>query len=170
MANASLRSTRRGPDIQGWVVVGADGQKVGTVHELLEDSEGNGAHYLAVELDQTTLAQQAVPGGMDRITAGRYQSDPHRPGAQPLADVDPSVGESERNADFNVGARQHAEGPTGAVPRKDDRLGGSGRHEHPRVLIPLDAASLKEKDRQVVLTSLRQTDLYELPAYTPVSV
>lgn len=165
---ASLRSATGRPDVRGWTVVGADGGKVGTVHDLLEDRDDPGARFLAVILDQTTMAQQRVPGGESTVTAGAYPPDPNRPGSRPQADVDPSVGESERNAFYNVGARQHVHEHTGASPRDDDRLGGSGRQEHPSVLIPFDAGVLKETDRQVVLRTLRQTDLLELPAYTPV--
>lgn len=165
---ASLRSATGRPDVKGWIVVGADGGKVGTVRELLEDRDDPGACFLAVELDQTTMDQQTVPGGESTITAGAYPADPNRPGSRPQADVDPSVGESERNAFYNVGARQHVHEHTGAVPRDDDRLGGTGRQAHPSVLIPYDAGVLKEADRQVVLRTLRQADLLELPAYTPV--
>ena len=175
MANASnrwagLRSATGRPDVRGWVVVGADGGKVGIVRELLEDKDDPGARFLAVELDQTTLEQQRVPGGESTITAGAYPPDPNRPGSRPQADVDPSVGESERNASYNVGARQHVHEHTAAVPREDDRLGGSGRQAHPNVLIPFDAGVLKETDQQVVLRTLRQTDLLELTAYSPVPV
>ncbi|HEX9945252.1 MAG TPA: hypothetical protein VGG03_24850 [Thermoanaerobaculia bacterium] len=165
---ASLRAASSRPDVRGWAVVGADGQKVGEVRGLWEDPDGR-SRFLEVELDQTTLAQHLPPSGEGRITAGAYPADPHRPGSRPLADVDPSVGESERTAFYNTGARQHAAGFTGAVPRDDDREGGSGRLEHPRVLIPWDAARLKEKDEQVVLETLRGADLAELPVYAPAA-
>jgi len=163
---ASLRSASGRPDVRGWVVVGADGGKVGTVRELLEDRDDPGARFLAVDLDQTTMDQQTTPGGESTVTAGTFPADP---GLRPEADVDPSVGESERYSFYNVGARQHVHEHTGASPREDDRLGGSGRQAHPSVLIPYDAGVLKETDRQVVLRTLRQTDLLELPAYSPVT-
>lgn len=171
MANASnrgdsLRSHRGGTDTRGWAVIGADGQKVGEVADLLEDPE-DGARFLEVELDETTLAQNLSPGRQGRITAGAYPADPHRPGSRPLADVDPTVGESERTAFLNTGARQHVHEATGAVPRDDDRQGGSGRLTHPRVLIPWDAFRLKETDQQIVLETLRGADLAELPVYAP---
>jgi hypothetical protein len=137
-------------------VIGADGQKVGSVLHLLEDPE-DGARFLEIELDETTLGQSLSPGGQSRITAGAYPADPHRPGSQPLADVDPTVGESERTAFLNTGARQHVHEHT------------SGRLEHPRVLIPWEAVRLKETDEQVVLGTLRGADLAELPAYSPVA-
>jgi PRC-barrel domain len=165
---ASLRPVTGRPDARGWTVVGADGRKVGTVRDLLEDQDDHGARYLTVELDQTTMAQQTIPGGEATITAGAYPGDPNRPGSRPQADVDPSVGESERTAHFNVGARQHAGPATGAVPRDDDRQGGSARQEHPVVLIPFDSTVLKEQDQTVVLRTLREADLLELPVYTPV--
>jgi hypothetical protein len=154
--------------LRGWTVVGADGEKIGTVHEQLADSDG--ASWLDVELDGTALAQDLEAGGRgqgSRITAGAYPADPNRPGARPLADAEPMVGESSRTAFLNTGSRQHAEEATGSVPRDDDRQGGSGRLEHPRVLIPLDATLLKEKDEQVVLETLRAVDLAALPAYAP---
>lgn len=165
---ASLRSVAGGPDARGWTVVGADGRKVGTVRDLLEDQDDHGARYLTVELDQTTMEQQTIPGGETTITAGAHPPDPNRPGAAPQADVDPSVGESERTAFYNAGARQHAGEATGAVPRDDDRQGGGARQEHPVVLIPFDSAILKESERMVLLRTLRETDLLELPVYTPV--
>jgi hypothetical protein len=154
--------------LRGWAVLGADGEKIGTVREQLADPDG--AAWLDVELDGTALAQDLEAGGPGqgtRITAGAYPSDPNRPGARPLADAEPTVGESSRTAFLNTGSRQHAEEATGAVPRDDDRQGGSGRLEHPRILIPLDAARLKEKDEQVVLETLRAVDLAGLPAYAP---
>jgi hypothetical protein len=175
MANASdrgdsLRSLRRyrsHPDARGWAVIGADGQKVGEVVDFLEDP-GDGARFLEVSLDETTL-EQNLPSARQpgRVTAGTYPADPHRPGARPLADVDPTVGESERTAFLNTGARQHAGGHPGAVPREDDREGGTGRQAHPRVLIPWSAARLKEQDEQVFLETLRGADLAELPVYAP---
>lgn len=165
---ASLREVHH-PDVRGWTVVGADGRKLGQVRLLLADPHDDESRFLAVELDQTALQQDVdTPGGEERITAGRYESDPYRPGARPLADADPTVGESERTAEFNVGARQHAADFTGAVPRADDgREGGSGRIEPLRVLIPFQAGRLKEKDQQVVLTSLREVDVARLPAFQP---
>ena len=174
---ASLRSARR-PDLRGWAVIGADGRKIGRVLDLLEDpgddrkKEEEKVRFLSIELDQTALEQTlATPGGEARITAGAYPADPNRPGAQPQADVDPTVGESERTAAMNTGARQHAADFTGAVPRADDgREGGSGRVGPPRVLIPLAGARIKEKDEQVVLETLRESDLLRLPADQPAAV
>jgi len=165
---ASLREVHH-PDVRGWIVVGADGRKIGQVRFLLADPHDDESRFFAVELDQTALQQDLdTPGGEGRITAGRYESDPNRPGSRPLADVDPTVGESERTAEFNTGARQHAADFTGAVPRADDgREGGSGRLEPLHALIPFQAGRLKEKDRQVVLTSLREADLARLPAFQP---
>ncbi len=137
---ASLRSVAGRPDARGWTVVGADGRKVGTVRDLMEDQDDHGARFLTVELDPTTMAQQTIPGGETTITAGAHPPDPNRPGAAPQADVDPSVGESEETA----------------------------RQEHPVVLIPFDSAILKESERTVLLRTLREADLLELPVYTPV--
>ena len=160
---ASLRPLNH-PNVRGWTVVGADGRKVGQVRDLLADPE-DGERFFAVELDQTALAQDLhAPGGEARIDAGRYPADPNRPGARPQADVDPTVGESERTASLNTGSRQHVEAFTGAVPRDDDREGGSGRVEHLHVLVPFAAARLKEADEQVVLETLREVDLARLPA------
>jgi hypothetical protein len=169
MANASnrrdsLRSFRGPSDARGWAVLGADGQKVGEVVDLLEDPR-DGARFLEVSLDETTLEQNLSPGRKGRITAGIHPADPT---LRPQADVDPTVGESELTAFQNTGARQHAGEHPGAVPRNDrdgDRQGGTGRLEHPRVLIPWDAVRLKETDEQVVLETLRGVDLAELPVY-----
>lgn len=165
---ASLREVHH-PDVRGWTVVGADGRKVGRVRSLLADPHDDESRFLAVELDRTALQQDIdTPGGEERITAGRYEADPNRPGSRPQADADPTVGESERTAEFNTGARQHAADFTGAVPRADDgREGGSGRVEPLRVLIPFRAGRLKEADRQVVLASLREADVARLPAFQP---
>lgn len=165
---ASLREVHH-PDVRGWTVVGADGRKVGQVRSLLADPHDDESRFLAVELDQTALQQDLVtPGGEERITAGRYPADPNRPGSRPQADADPTVGESERTAEFNTGARQHAADFTGAVPRADDgREGGSGRTVPLHVLIPFQAGRLKEKDQQVVLTGLREADVARLPAFQP---
>jgi hypothetical protein len=165
---ASLREVHH-PDVRGWTVVGADGRKIGQVRYLLADPHDDGSRFFAVELDQTALQQDLVtPGGEERITAGAYPADPNRPGSQPQADADPTVGESERTAEFNTGARQHAASFTGAVPRADDgREGGSGRIGPLHVLIPFRAGRLKEKDEQVVLSSLREADVARLPAFQP---
>ncbi|MFL6236371.1 MAG: hypothetical protein ACJ76N_24780 [Thermoanaerobaculia bacterium] len=162
---ASLREVRH-PDVRGWTVVGADGRKLGRVRFLLADPHDDESRFFAVELDQTALQQDLdTPGGAERITAG---ADPNRPGSRPLADADPTVGESERTADLNAGARQHAADFTGAVPRDDDgREGGSARIEPLHVLIPFRAGRLKETDEQVVLTSLREADVARLPAFQP---
>ncbi len=164
----SLRSFRGPSDARGWAVIGADGQKVGEVVDLLEDPQ-DGARFLEVELDETTLEQNLSPGRQGRTIggiAGTYPPDPNRPGSRPQADVDPTAGESELTAFQNTGARQHAGEHPGAVPRdipKGDRRGGTGRLEHPRVLIPWSAALLKETDQQVVLETLRGVDLAGLP-------
>ncbi|HTG35062.1 MAG TPA: PRC-barrel domain-containing protein [Thermoanaerobaculia bacterium] len=153
---ASLRPLNH-PNVRGWTVVGADGRKVGQVRDLLADPE-DGERFFAVELDQTALQQEGD------AYAGRYLADPNRPGARPQADVDPTVGESERTASLNTGSRQHVDAFTGAVPRDDDREGGSGRVEPLHVLVPFTAARLKETDEQVVLETLREIDLARLPA------
>ena len=165
---ASLREIHH-PDLRGWTVVGADGRKVGQVRFLLADPHDDESRFFAVELDQTALRQDVdTPGGEARITAGRYESDPYRPGSRPLADTDPTVAESERTAEFNTGAQEHAADFTGAVPRADGgREGGSGQTEPLHVLIPFRAGRLKETDRQVVLTSLREVDVVRLPAFQP---
>jgi hypothetical protein len=152
----SLHPVRR-PDLRGWAVVGADGRKIGQVRDLLADRHDDEVRFLDVELDQTALAQDLHAGGQERITAGAYPADPNRPGARPQADVDPTVGESERTASFNVGARQHAADFTGAVP--SGREGGSGRIEPLRALIPLAGAVIKDRDEQVVLEHVREADL-----------
>jgi hypothetical protein len=156
----SLHPVRR-PDLRGWAVVGADGRKIGEVRDLLADRHDDEVRFLDVELDQTALAQNLdTPGGAERITAGAYPAEPNRPGARPQADVDPTAGESERNADLNVGARQHAADFTGAVPRADDgREGGSARIESRSVLIPFAGAVIKDQDEQVVLEHVREADL-----------
>jgi sporulation protein YlmC with PRC-barrel domain len=168
---ASLRSVRH-PDLRGWTVVGADGRKIGQVHDLLADPHDDEVRFLSVELDQTALEQDLAPAaGEERITAGAYPADPNRPGARPQADVDPTAGESERTASMNTGARQHAADFTGAVPRTDDgREGGSGRVEHLSVLVPFAAVRIKETDEQVVLQHLRESDLVRLPAAQPAAV
>src|SRR3954447_3378371 len=169
MANAnhrwdSLRPVHH-PDLHGWTVVGADGRKIGQVRGLLADPHDDAARFLEVELDRTALDQDATPGGESRITAGAYPADPNRPGSRPQADADPTVGESERTASLNTGARQHAADFTGAVPRADDgREGGSGRIEPFRALIPFGEVQLKENDEQVVLKTMRESDFARLPA------
>jgi len=164
---ASLREVHH-PDVRGWTVVGADGRKAGQVLSLLADPRDDESRFFAVALDRTALQQDLDTPGEGRITAGRYPQDPNRPGARPQADADPTGGESERTAEFNSGTRQHAADFTGAVPRDDDgREGGSGRIEPLHVLIPFQAGRLKEQDRQVVLTSLREADLARLPAAQP---
>ena len=166
---ASLRAVHR-PDLRGWTVVGADGRKVGQVLDLLADPQDDEARFLAVELDQTALEQDR-PVGEERITAGAHAADPNRPGSRPQADVDPTAGESERTASVNTGARQHAADFTGAVPRADDgREGGSGRLGLARVLIPFAEVRIKEKDEQIVLQTLRESDLIRLPADQPAAV
>ena len=111
-----------------------------------------------------------APGRARRgSTPAATPRDPNRPGARPQADVDPTVGESERTASLNTGSRQHVDAFTGAVPRDDDREGGSGRVEHLQVLVPFTAARLKEADEQVVLETLREVDLARLPAFQPAT-
>lgn len=139
----SLRSFRGSSDARGWAVLGADGQKVGEVLDLLEDPQ-DGTRFLEVSLDETTLEQNLSPGRQGRITAGTHPADST---LRPQADVDPTAGESELTAFQNTG----------------DRRGGTGRLEHPRVLIPWGAVRLKETDEQVVLETLRGVDLAELP-------
>jgi hypothetical protein len=40
------------PDIRGWVVVGADGRRVGRVHDVLVDLHGLTARHLEITLDR----------------------------------------------------------------------------------------------------------------------
>jgi hypothetical protein len=135
---ASLRPVHQ-PDVRGWTVVGADGRKVGQVRDLLADPHGDEARFFAVELDQTALEQDRV-GSM--ASGGPGGEERISAGAYP---ADPNR-------------------PGGAVPRADDREGGSGRVESLHVLVPFAAARLKEKDEQVVLETLRESDLAKLPA------
>lgn len=43
------------PDVRGWKVLGADGQRVGKVDELLVDTEAMKVRYLDVDLDDDVL-------------------------------------------------------------------------------------------------------------------
>jgi hypothetical protein len=142
--------------IRGWAVVGADGGKIGTVHDLLEDST------LVVELDPTTLA------GHLRIDSGDRLNDRTRlpGGTTPGADVDPTVGETRLTEFLAPGARQHAGEHPAAVPR-DRTPDTDAPPAPPRVRIPWNAALLKEDDHQVVLETLRSADVPDLPAYLP---
>lgn len=142
--------------IRGWAVVGADGGKIGTVHDLLEDST------LVVELDPATLA------GHLRIDSGARLNDPARLSGEtaPGADVDPTAAEARLTEFQASGARQHAVEHPAAAPR-DRAPDTDAPPAPPRVLIPWKAALLREDDHQVVLETLRSADVPDLPAYRP---
>lgn len=60
------------PDVRGWDVVGPDGRKVGTVHELIADTGAMRVRYLDVQLDHSAAGSQGdrdvlVPIGTARL-------------------------------------------------------------------------------------------------------
>ena len=58
------------PDVRGWNVVGADGTRVGDVHELLADPSARRVRYLDIEVadgDASVDRHVAVPIGAARI-------------------------------------------------------------------------------------------------------
>lgn len=175
-----------GPDIRGWSVIGSDGRRIGTVHDLLVDT-------LDVALDRELLP--GAPGGREHHgeegqpvpgaeVMGFTAATEEGPGAvrtsEPLRDeVEPVTGHLDESvnrpghdsinktvgATFLEAARAHPLFSQNDRPitGKLDEAGlesGAGRH----VLISISRARVDERDRQVHV-DLRSTEAAALPAH-----
>jgi hypothetical protein len=145
--------------------VAADGESVGRVHDLLVDEGSQRVLYLDVEV------APALTTGHRRRDTGLPMNEANLPDparAEPahrLHDVNPGSGEVYPTGE-GPHPRVHAfETPEETLHRPQEG-GDPGNH----VLIPVGLALLKEDDDQVVLDSLRGTDLQDLPPYADGAV
>lgn len=123
------------PDPRGWSVVGAAGEKLGEVDDLVVDPQALKARYLEVELDRDVVSDRhtdrraLIPVGYARV-----EEDGHRVRVDALgrsdADTLPRFGERfddeyEERIDRHFAARFHGEARYGHPRYQAERLYGA---------------------------------------------
>lgn len=180
-----------GPDIRGGYVMGSDGRRIGTVHDLLVDTESRQIRYLDVALDRDLLP--GAPGGREHYgpegqpmpgaeAMGFTAATEEGPGvvstsAAVRAEAEPVTGHldesvsrpSHDHVNRTVGAEVLEEARSHPLFAPDERPitghldeGGLGEGRH--VLIPVGAAHLDETDNRIHV-DLRSAEAAALPAY-----
>jgi hypothetical protein len=151
------------PDVCGWLVLGADGRKIGEVDDILVDTGALRARYLDVTLDSeradASPVEAAPAGGPlgaavgETATATGAMPPPVNPGAAAMmGGASPLISEtllrSTLSAEENALTREH-------------HHGYGTRH----VLIPIGRARLDPEHDRVLVEGLRAEDARGLPDY-----
>lgn len=182
-----------GPDIRGWSVVGSDGRRIGTVHDLLVDTGSRQVRSLDVALDRELLP--GAPGGREH----HGEEGQPMPGAEVMGftaateegpgvvrtsgslrdEVEPITGHLDESVNrpshdsinetvgsgFLEAARAH---PLFSQEERPitGRLDEAGLESGAgrHVLIPISRARVDERDRQIHV-DLRSAEAAALPAH-----
>lgn len=136
------------PDVRGWEVHGADGEKVGEVSELLVDIEAGRVRYLdvAVELDAKPRPPSTSEPDLLGEPVGVITAHAAMAGLAPL--ITETVVRSTLSDEENALTREHHY--------------GLGTHH---VLIPIGHARLDPEHDRVILEELTAGQIAELPDY-----
>jgi hypothetical protein len=161
----NFRISEGDPDVRGWEVLGADGRMIGTVDDLLVDTEALRVRYLAVNLDFGLFGEEAGESGTARLEAPPRQAE---------ADG-VSTGVPPYGTPLSATAAMGGLGPlvTETLVRStlsdeenrltEDRHQGAGtRH----VLIPIGNASLDSGHDRILVQGLSAAMAAGLPDYT----
>ncbi len=160
----NYRISEGDPDVRGWDVFGADGQRIGTVDDLLVDTEALNVRYLDVNLDPSLLGEETGTGGTARLEAPPRQAeaDGVSTGVEPygtplsataMGGLGPLVTETLVRATLSDEENRLTE----------DRGRGFGtRH----VLIPIGNARLDPDHDRVLVQGLSSSMAAGLPDYT----
>lgn len=154
------------PDVRGWEVVSGDGQRIGSVNDLLVDLAEGKVRYLDVQLDPGLYRQGR--GGSDAQDLRQEPADGAAPGLDPLAALAAGVGPSLAGAstvtEYLVReSLSDEENRLTANHHLDSRHHSGERH----VLFPIGHAEIDEPSDRVLLSSLRAADAVNLPPYVP---
>ena len=76
---------------KGWEVVGSDGESLGTVHEVLGDSEADIFNGIAVSPGLVSRARYVPAERVRRIVEERVELDLHRDAFERLGPVEPNT-------------------------------------------------------------------------------
>jgi|GEM_PF-2491528 len=152
------------PDVRGWLVLGADGRRIGEVDDLLVDTEALRARYLDVTLDSSRDEELAAPaveaapaGGPLGASAGETATatgamPPFDPGAAVPGSVSSMISESFLRSTLS---------PEENALTREHHHGYGGRH----ILIPIGQARLDPEHDRVLVEGLRAEDAPGLPDY-----
>ncbi len=147
------------PDVRGWLVLGADGRKIGEVDDLLVDTEALRVRYLDVTLDSDLLGDAPIP---EAATAG-IGEPAAAAGGLPLFNPADTMGGSSTISEAFV--RSTLSATENELTRESQR-GDDTRH----VLLPIGKARLDPEHDRVVAEGLRAADALGLPDYHGQSV
>ena len=144
----NYRIAESDPDVRGWEVIGAEGQRIGEVDDLLVDTKALKARYLEVALDlerigkpEAGAASPPTPGLESPLSATSAMG-----GLAPM--VSETLVRATLSDEENRLTREH-------------HHGAGTRH----VLIPIGFARLDQKHDHVLIEKLRAADAAGLPDY-----
>jgi hypothetical protein len=158
----SYRVAGGDPDVRGWLVLGADGRKIGEVDDLLVDTESLRVRYLDVTLDPDLLGDAPIP---EAATAGIGEPAAAAGGLPLFNPADTMGGVGGSSSISEMFARSTISATENELTRESPR-GDDTRH----VLLPIGKARLDPEHDRVVAEGLRAADALGLPDYHGQSV
>jgi hypothetical protein len=150
------------PDVRGWLVLGADGRKIGEVNDLLVDTEALRVRYLDVTLDPDLLGDAPIP---EAATAGSGEPAAAAGGLPLFNPADTMGGVGGSSSISEMFARSTLSATENELTRESQR-GDDTRH----VLLPIGKARLDPEHDRIVAEGLRAADVLGLPDYHGQSV
>ena len=162
----NFRISQGDPDVRGWQVLGADGRQIGTVDDLLVDTEALRVRYLDVNLDSGLFGEGA--GGQSGTP--RLEAPPRQAEADGVLAGVPPFGPP-----LSATAAMGGLGPLVTEPLVRDSLSGEenqltgDRHQGfdaRHVLIPIGNARLDPDHDRILVQGLSAAMAAGLPDYT----
>jgi len=137
-----FESAEDGPDVRGWEVIARDGRRIGTVDDVLVETDNREARYLAVRIDdrpdEVLAGEAAIPELDSMAEPGELIGQATVPGATAPERPARTIGEAlVRDSLLDVENRMTAGSPP-----------GWNRGER-RVLVPLGQAHMESGERRV---------------------
>ena len=157
----NFRISEGDPDVRGWEVLGADGRMIGTVDDLLVDTEALRVRYLAVNLDSGLFGEES---------GGRLEAPPRQAEADGVSTGVPPYGTplSATAAMGGLGPLVTETMVRDSLSDEENRL-AEDRHQgfdSRHVLIPIGNARLDPDHDRILVQGLSAAMAAGLPEYT----
>ncbi len=153
------------PDVRGWAVLGDDGNRIGTVDDLLVDAEARMVRFLIVALDPAWAPERPAveKPAEDGPIAGMNPDDPGTLGRHAAGGVASVSGVEGLSGMTGMLAEEFVRS---TITDEELSLARDGVPADPRrVLVPIGAAAIDSEQRQVVVRGLLASHAAGLPDY-----
>jgi hypothetical protein len=158
----NYRISEGDPDVRGWEVLGADGRQIGTVDDLLVDTEGLRVRYLDVNLDSGLYGEEARAEGAGTLPP-QAETDAVSTGVPPFGTPLSATG-----AMGGLGPLVTETLVRSTLSDEENRLTQDRHHgfDTRHVLIPIGNARLDPDHDRVLVQGLSAAMAAGLPDYT----